>query len=136
MKRFVILLTALLLAAVSCTAPRYITATPELQSTWIGKTHADIVRAFGAPSRECSDGADGYILIYESFRTDYDTWLDGSINSSREHRDFMEFYIGADSVCYDVRSNNKRADGRVFSLYNTLWMVAVASPLILFLFSR
>ena len=64
------------------------------------------------------------------------TWLDGSINSSREHRDFMEFYIGADSVCYDVRSNNKRADGRVFSLYNTLWMVAVASPLILFLFSR
>ena len=65
MKR-IILFLAVILSAVSCTTYRYVSATPDLQSAWIGKTHADVVRAYGAPTRECSDGADGYILIYES----------------------------------------------------------------------
>ena len=29
--------------------------------------------------------------------------MDGSINSSREIRDFKEFYFGPDHICYDVR---------------------------------
>ena len=135
MKRYAILIAAVLLSAVSCTAPRLVSNLPILQEEWIGRTHAEIVRTFGAPSRECSDGADGYILIYESFRTDYDTWMDGSINSSREQRLYKEFYIGPDRVCYDVRSNDLRLDGRAFSLMNTLWSVALVSPLIMFLFS-
>ena len=136
MKRYAILIAAVLVSAVSCTAPRLVSNLPTLQEEWIGRTHSDIVRAFGAPSRECSDGADGYILIYESFRTDYDTWMDGSIKSSSEHRDFKEFYVGADGVCYDVRSNDLRQDGRSFSLFYTMSAIALASPLILFAIAR
>lgn len=132
MKR-IILFLAVILSAVSCTTYRYVSATPDLQSAWIGKTHADVVRAYGAPTRECSDGVDGYILIYESFRTHYDTWMDGSINSSREIRDFKEFYFGPDHICYDVRSNDRIPDGRVFNLMNTVWSVSLALPLLLFL---
>ena len=132
MKRIVLFL-AVILSAVSCTTYRYVSATPDLQSAWIGKTHADVVRAYGAPTRECSDGVDGYILIYESLRTHYDTWMDGSINSSREIRDFKEFYFGPDHICYYVRINDRIPDGRVFNLMNTVWSVSLALPLLLFL---
>ena len=136
MKRIVLFL-AVILSAVSCTTYRYVSATPDLQSAWIGKTHADVVRAFGAPTRECSDGADGYILIYESFRTHYDTWMDGSINSSREIRDFKEFYFGPDHICYDVRSNDTSFAGRRFDAGKTAWIAVwtgvLAVPLIAFL---
>ena len=136
MKR-IILFLAVILSAVSCTTYRYVSATPDLQSAWIGKTHADVVRAYGAPTRECSDGADGYILIYESFRTHYDTWMDGSINSSREIRDFKEFYFGPDHICYDVRSNDTSFAGRRFDAGKTAWIAVwtgvLAVPLIAFL---
>ncbi len=136
MKRIVLFL-AVILSAVSCTTYRYVSATPALQSAWIGKTHADVVRAFGAPTRECSDGADGYILIYESFHTKYDTWMDGSINTSREIRDFKEFYFGPDHICYDVRSNDTSFAGRRFDAGKTAWIAVwtgvLAVPLIAFL---
>ena len=136
MKRWFLLLVVMF-STLSCTTPRLVSATPELQSAWVGKTHADIVRAFGAPTRECSDGADGYILIYESFRTVYDTWLDGSMKDSREERSFKEFYIGSDGVCYDVRSNDTSLAGRRFDAGKTAWIAVwtgvLAVPVIAFL---
>ena len=123
MKRFFILLAAVLSTAVSCTTMRYVPVQADLQSQWIGATHAEIVRTYGAPNRECSDGAGGYILIYESFRTVYDTWMDGSLNYAREQRDFKEFYMDEKGLCYDVRSNERMAAGRMINRLTTTWLV-------------
>ena len=135
MKRFILLLAAVLLTAVSCTTARFVTAQADLQSRWIGASHADIVRVYGAPTRECSDGAGGFILIYESFKTVYDTWLDGTPNYSREQRDFTEFYMDEKGVCYDVRSNDTVVAGRQFSLLQTLYACSLGLPLVLWLIS-
>ena len=92
MKRFLILLLVAL-AAVSCTTPRYVSRQPSMEVEWIGRTHADIVRAFGAPSREVSDGADGVILVYEEMYTTYETdrWGSSMTTTGLEHRNFSEF---------------------------------------------
>ena len=71
MKRYLIL--AVLLAATSCSTTRYVSSEPSLKAEWVGRSHADIVRNFGAPTREVSDGADGVILVYESFYTTHET---------------------------------------------------------------
>lgn len=135
MKRLIILLAAVLLTAVSCTTTRYVTAQADLQSQWIGASHADIVRVYGAPSRECSDGAGGYILIYESFKTVYDTWLDGTPHYSQEQREFTEFYMDEKGTCYDVRSNDTVVAGQRFSWLQTIFACSVGLPLILWLIS-
>ena len=32
-------------------------------------SHGQIVKEYGAPDREVSDGEDGYILVYETYHT-------------------------------------------------------------------
>jgi hypothetical protein len=34
-------------------------------STWVGRTEAQVVAAWGAPTRTASDGKDGTILVYD-----------------------------------------------------------------------
>ena len=98
MKRYLIL--AVLLAATSCSTTRYVSSEPSLKAEWVGRSHADIVRNFGAPTREVSDGADGVILVYESFYTTHETDHLGSTitTTSEEHRNYKEFSIGTDEI--------------------------------------
>jgi hypothetical protein len=93
-----------------------------LKAEWVGRSHADIVRNFGAPTREVSDGADGVILVYESFYTTHETDHLGSTitTTSEEHRNYKEFSIGTDEICYEVRTNEKMADGKVFDKGGTI----------------
>ncbi|MBQ1707989.1 MAG: hypothetical protein II435_06835 [Bacteroidales bacterium] len=120
MKRYLIL--AVLLAATSCSTTRYVSSEPSLKAEWVGRSHADIVRNFGAPTREVSDGADGVILVYESFYTTHETDHLGSTitTTSEEHRNYKEFSIGTDEICYEVRTNEKMADGKVFDKGGTI----------------
>ena len=117
MKRcFFFLLTAIL-TAVSCSTPRYVSSQPDMQGQWIDRSHAEIIREFGAPTRELSDGADGKILVYERFETtSHTSEFMGSYSTTVENnRIYKEFYLGADDYCYDVRTNEQRRDGRQFS---------------------
>ena len=125
MKRYIILLAAALLCAVSCSVPRYISSEPGLQDEWILRSHAEIVRSFGAPSREVSDGADGQILVYEDYYTTHDTdeFMGDYTTTSQEFRNFKEFYINKEGICYDVRSNETIQSGRRIDWVQTVFLV-------------
>lgn len=129
MKRFIILLLAVLISVVSCTTPRYVSREPDMKAEWTGRSHVDIVRVFGAPTREVSDGADGLILVYENFYTTHESSRSGSdiTTTSKEHRDFKEFYLGADGLCYDIRTNEMMQDGEKKSLGTTILVSAAAA---------
>ena len=129
MKRYLIFLMAVLLSAVSCSVTKYVSREPSMKAEWTGRTHADIVRNFGAPTREVSDGADGLILVYESFYTTHESEKFGSelTTTSEEHRNFKEFSLGTDGICYDVRTNEMMEDGKEKSLGTTLLVSAGAA---------
>ena len=117
MKRCLFFLLLTLLSAVSCSTPRYVFSEPYLQDQWIGSSHAEIVREFGAPNREISDGADGLILVYEYF-TKTATVYQNTAMIEKDRR-FKEFYLDAEGNCYDVRSNESRRDGRKANVFGT-----------------
>ncbi|MBR5431750.1 MAG: hypothetical protein IK119_05150 [Bacteroidales bacterium] len=133
MKRYIILIVAVILSATSCTTFRYASNMSQMQSEWEGRTHADIVRTFGAPSREVSDGAGGQILVYENFYTTHSTdeFMGDFTTTSREHRDFKEFYIDPEGTCYQVRTNEAFLRGRKFGPLGTAFLAATALILIL-----
>lgn len=128
-----LLFAALLLSAVSCTTPRYVSRQSDMELTWIGRSHSDIVRTFGAPSREVSDGAKGVILVYEEFYTDYQTDQWGTSSIGREHRNFTEFFLNEDGLCYDLRTNQVLRDGRQFNFLGTIGLLLASITTILLL---
>ncbi|MBR1868852.1 MAG: hypothetical protein IJ799_02160 [Bacteroidales bacterium] len=92
---------------------RYVSAEAKYNEEWRGRSHADIVLAFGAPDREVSDGADGYILVYEKITQDVRVSEDLiHVGSSRSYststsydKSYIHFYIGGDRLCYNVKTN-------------------------------
>lgn len=137
MKRYLILLAVALLSVVSCSVPRYISVEPELQDEWVLRSHAEIVQSFGAPSREVSDGEDGRILVYEDFYTTYETdeFMGDYATTTQEYCDFKEFYINADGICYDVRSNETIQSGRRIDWLETIFAtLLIGASAIHFLF--
>jgi len=125
--RILFLLSAMTLAVCACTTTHYVPAEEDIENIWKGKTYSEIVQMNGAPDRESSDGENGLILVYENVRTMADSyannfgggywygpWGHNSTSISTEVRnevDYIQFYIGADKVCYKVRSNLMKADG-------------------------
>ena len=128
MKRCLFFLLLALLSAVSCSTPRYVSSEPYLQDQWIGSSHAEIIREFGAPNREISDGADGQILVYENFPTTATVY--GYSATIEKNRSFKEFYLDAEGNCYDVRSNESRRDGRKEHVFGTFMCAASAAALL------
>ena len=88
---------------------RYVSAETKYNEEWRGRSHADIVLAFGAPDREVSNGADGYILVYEKITQDVRVSEDlihvGSSRSYSTSTSYIHFYIGGDRLCYNVKTN-------------------------------
>ena len=82
----------------------------------MGKTHQEIVAAYGAPTREVTDGKDGTILVYEEFSTSvygpaypyrhypWGGWYGHDVYT-RTNRDYADFFINGEGTCYLVRSN-------------------------------
>ena len=99
---------------------RYESVETKYNEEWRGRSHSEIISAFGAPDREVSDGADGYILIYETVtqnvRVDEDLIQIGSSRSfstsTTYNKSYVHFYIGADRFCYNVRTNKKAWTGK------------------------
>jgi hypothetical protein len=122
MKRYLLLLIAVVLCAASCTTTRYISMQPSLEAEWVGRSHADIIRGFGAPTREVSDGDDGLILVYEETYSTHETEHSGSTvtTTSRDYRTFKEFSLDAAGTCYNVRTNEQMEDGEEFNLGGTI----------------
>lgn len=130
MKRLILLLCLVAVPVLfsSCSVTNYVPAQADYNAYWAGRSYADIIKAYGAPDRETSDGSDGVILVYErSFVTTttepdypfygpyhyYRPWGFGpSIRTTTATtNDYVHFYITADNVCYQVRTNQMKAEG-------------------------
>ena len=101
------------------TKPVMSSSEPGLNTAWQGHPYAEIVRAFGAPTRTASDGAGGTIYVYEETKTKYTTSTStinvaNTIDSetiAETSREFSEFYVDGNDTCYLVKSNRIEATG-------------------------
>lgn len=106
---FFLLILMSVLALSGCSASSKLSSGPAVSGTeyynslYVGQSHAQIVKDFGAPNREVSDGEGGYILVYEWF--DYSTRYDGSFIHNNVHRTYIEFYMDDSGLCHNVRTN-------------------------------
>lgn len=116
---------------------------PAFRKQCVGQTHNQIVSKLGAPQRQVSDGNGGSILIYEttkttsvsnSLATAYNinyftkTYTPG-VNTTTQQTtttDYVQYFINADNVCYDVKTNipmthkEKGNSYRKFSWFKTI----------------
>lgn len=135
----ILALAALTFAAMSCSSISKLSHSAsndfeEFSKQWEGTTHGDIVRAFGAPAREASDGEGGRILIYENIKhvtkTDVETYhgrFDPEIaTTSNQDRSYREFFIDRDGKCYLVRTNIPTS--KTIWKKNILYTMAIAVP--------
>ena len=125
-------LAAAVLVAASCASTKsftsssgrvrnkYVSAEAQYNEEWRGRSHAEIVLAFGAPDREVSDGSNGCILVYEKVTQDTRVSEDyvqfGSAKSyttsTSYDKSYTHFYIGEDGLCYNVKTNKKVWTGK------------------------
>jgi len=113
------IICGLVLAAVSlssCAPAGYISKEAEFNNAWVGKTHQEIVAAYGAPTREVTDGKDGTILVYEEFSTSvygpaypyrhypWGGWYGHDVYT-RTNRDYADFFING-ALGQDVLDDN------------------------------
>ena len=97
MKKLVMLLLAVVALSSCSAAIKYVSLEPLYNEQWMVRSHADIVSEYGAPDRMESDGLDGSILVYETYTENMD-------------KEFTHFFIGSDSRCYMVKTNQVEAD--------------------------
>ena len=69
-----------------------------------GSTHNQIVRDFGAPDRDVSDGAGGYILVYEKYNSYSRVDSFGYVDYDVDKR-YIQFFMNDQGICYEVRTN-------------------------------
>lgn len=125
MKNYIKTLLLMAVAAVALTSCATLnnvrtSAEQEYNETWIGKSHAEIVMAYGAPDRIESDGSDGQILVFEKFSKRYDTDVDTHFGmfdpecTTRvsEEKSYVHFFLRADGTCYLVRTNQLMPNGK------------------------
>jgi len=131
MKAFYRIILVAVAAAICASCGVYVSLEPEANEYWQGKTHAEIVKTYGAPVREMSDGQGGVILVYEDTKTEIHTSVNNNsvavpvidpyyggiygfyydfgprtTNTRTETKtDYAHFYIGADKICYKVETN-------------------------------
>lgn len=106
-------------------------------NTYVGHTHNEIVRAWGAPSRQTTDGNGGTILIYENTTQNTEstyTYRGGYYTPSAtttSYTSFAQFYLNSSGVCYDVQTNHQK-EWSEFSWGKTIGLItAIAFPLVL-----
>lgn len=149
MKTKLIAIIVTIISLTSCSAMRSLVGVetvspiePELNRQWNGRSYAEIVMSFGAPTRVAPDGKGGNIYVYEEIKTKYTSKSERDIFDDIETnttvstvRDFTEFYVDAQDKCYLVRSNRREPDGgyRVSVIKTTFLVGLVASLTVSFL---
>jgi len=127
--RTISLFVVALIAAVSCSETVYAPIENSLNAAWVGKTRADVIRSYGAPDRESSDGENGMILIYERgveqsyassrhgvFESDFP---DYNVTTYYE-KDYTHFYVNEQNSVYLVKSNLVEPSGKKIDWPNTI----------------
>jgi|GEM_PF-2843347 len=127
-------MAALSMLLVSCKTLVYGPIEESLNTAWVGSTHADVVRSYGVPDREASDGADGLVLVYEKeyrktyasagpegvFGPDYDV-------TSYSDKEYTHFYLDSNGIVYQVRSNLQEPVGKKIHWGNTIFCGAAGA---------
>jgi len=123
-KLFVLL--AAMVALSSCATSHLVSQEANMNAAWVGKTHADVIKTFGAPDREATDGNNGMVLIYEQIYTRSHTSSYGyggpwgpwggpwgpDINTTvYTDKDYVHFYINPTGNVYQVKTNLMASDG-------------------------
>lgn len=97
----------------------------DYNEAFVGAHHNAIVKSFGAPNRQVTDGAGGTILIYEeiittsqsnSIATAYNvnyytkTYTPGSHTNTvtTQNISYLHIFVDADGVCYRVKTNHQK----------------------------
>lgn len=146
MKRFhrILMLFSALALLSSCstvgklfTSPSYEPVEESLCDLWYGRPASELLEAYGIPDRQMEDGLGGSIFVYEEVLTEYAAYNGGTglnhINTQTKaltYRNFTEFYLDQDLICYNVQSNRLEENGRKFSPLKTLGITALLSGLI------
>ena len=111
----VLLVSAVIFALAGCSSYHnlsrtYVSGSDYYNSAYRGHTHGQIVKEYGAPDRQVSDGEGGYILVYETYHTsshvDNMGFVDHSVRKS-----YIQFFMDKNGVCYNVKTN-KLAPGQ------------------------
>ena len=98
---FLLLLCVLQLT--SCTTTQYVTVNQHPYN-FVGKTHQEVVMILGAPTREYSDGADGYILTFEGNKYVFSYGRKYVRNS--DTMPTLNLYFNSDGVCTKGKVTN------------------------------
>ena len=107
MRKIFLLAALILLAGCSATqnvSRRVVSDSDYYNEAYRGRTHAQIVKEYGAPDREASDGEDGYILIYEDFYTTSHVDHMGFVDHNT-HKSYIQFFMTDRGICYNVKTN-------------------------------
>lgn len=107
MKKPIVIIISLcvMLLFASCKTTHRVTYSPEYINSFEGKSHQTLIEQLGAPTKEFSDGADGYILVYEGnkelfkYSSEYGNKKSGSLPNA-------QFYMNSDGICQRVRVDN------------------------------
>jgi hypothetical protein len=106
MKKILLIIVAIL-AMTGCSVMRignFTSGTEYYNNLYKGSTHNQIVRDFGAPDRDVSDGAGGYILVYEKFRSSSRVDSFGNVDYDVD-KSYIQFFMNDQGICYEVRTN-------------------------------
>lgn len=99
----------------SCMIYNEIQTEPWEKTICLGHTYEEIIRAKGTPNRIIPNGTDGQILIYETYRSEGDTYYNGygyASTTMEQKRDYVEVYMNGTGKCYDVKTNVVHKDIR------------------------
>lgn len=102
MKRLLLLLLITLFA--SCSTTRQVQYSQGTLDSYIGMTHQQLVQRLGAPISDVSDGADGYILVFEGNKQLFNYSSDYASHSSTLPR--AQFFMNSEGICYNVIATN------------------------------
>ncbi len=103
----------------------------ELKERYVGKTEKEIKQMMGPPTRETTDGGDGFILIYESYAgstTKVNTtkvtdnyYITRSNTTNQEN--YSWFYFDSKRVCTYVKTNCLTKQARAYNEKLTFLLV-------------
>lgn len=114
MKKILSIILAMFLLN-SCMIYNEIPMEPWEKTLCLGHTYEQIIRAKGAPNRIVPNGTGGQILIYETYRSEGDTYYYGygyASTTMEQKRDYVEVYMDRTGKCYDVKTNVVHKDIR------------------------
>lgn len=117
LRAFLLLVVATSLSLTSCTTYqtvtdyRYESAQNDYNNKYRGYTRTQIINDMGAPNRIVPVEGQSVILVYEEYkvRRPVDPLGLGIGSYSYERDWYIEFYIGSDSKCYNVKTNKLKA---------------------------